>query len=253
MTIFCLLLPITGLTDSWMLSSRDVAAKPDPRTVESENGRVRKRVEDRYFAAAYYERGSLAKRMQSSTNGFEQKVWQSLAPSYIHFPYDPDNTSAPQGNLSATTDYQELAIRLLYDYPRLRAKQYLVLLHNLLRVNPGDYRLLVAATNACYFVDSDGPGAAYSYAARARAIRPNDPMTTRLMAKVYYLNIRYGVGDIKLNYDQFKYWEKKVEAICNTSNSPESLDDRVTLRSHSKSLAEIVADLDKKQSGKNGG
>jgi len=184
--------------------------------------------------------------MASSLGGLEFRFWESLAPRYFDRLRLPNNQSAPEGNLPATRDYSELAVRFLYDFPRLRPPRYLYLLHNLLKVDPNDYRVLVFAERSCAFVGSAGPKAALAYAKRVQAIRPNDPETVQVMTTTYFHRIAYRFGDSDANGKQFRVWASKTQKLGESSTSPDALLDLKELRDTSRTVEQLMTSFRKK-------
>ena len=230
---------LLGSTSGWMLSSADLATTPSSTRDESK-AKLRTKIENRFYSAPFYERQSLAKRGQASTSGFERQVWLSLAPAYYDPLHSPTKIAIPKGSLTPTNDYDELVVRFLYDCRRVQVKSYNALMHRLLKIDPTDFRLLVAASGSCYSVGSDGPSAALGYAERARAIRPNDPRITKLMLETYFLRFAYRVGNVDENFRQYETWAAKAQKIFETSGCVDAIRDLKRLKNDRNTVAEMM-------------
>lgn len=229
-----------------MLSPGDLKVKIQPSTFGGAKTAARRRIEDQYYAARYYDRRNLAKRMQWYTTGFEQRVWRSLEVSWRDPMRSEDLQMVPLGNLETTDDFEELAVRVLFDCDRTRSVAYIPLLRRLLAIDPKNYRLLKARYRSCFQVGSDGPAASTFFVDRARKIRPKDPETTFLLTNSYYYRIPYGVGDMEENYRKFLYWERLGKNITQESNSEAAQEDFERLSSYAESAADIIAKQRKK-------
>ena len=229
-----------------MLSPGDLAAKVDPNSFGGAKTSARLRIEEQYFATSYYDRKELAKRMQWYTTGFENRVWRSLEVGWYDDALPEQRQKAPLGSLEATDDFEELMIRVLFDYRRTYPTAYIPLLRKLLSLDPQNYRLLRARYSSCFYVGADGPAASTLYAERARSIRPDDPATTMLMYGYYFNRIGYRLGDIEKDYQTFRVWVARARKIVNTSNVQEALNDKKSLKSFEDWAQRIYANYRKK-------
>ncbi len=234
--------------NAWMLSPRDLAVKVDPNSFGGAKTTARSRIEEQYFATNYYDRKDLAKRMQWYTTGFENRVWRSLEVGWYDAALPEEKQKAPLGSLEATDDFEELMIRVLFDYRRTHPTAYIPLLKRLLALDPKNYRLLRARYSSCFYVGTDGPAASTFYAERARDIRPNDPATTMLMFGYYFNRVAYRLGDIEQDFRMFRSWEKAAQQIVKSSSDPAALNDQMWLKSSAETAQRIVFNF-RKQGG----
>jgi len=229
-----------------MLSPGDLAAKVDPNSFGGAKTNARLRIEEQYFATSYYDRKELAKRMQWYTTGFENRVWRSLEVGWYDDALPEQKQKAPHGSLEATDDFEELMIRVLFDYRRTYPTAYIPLLRRLLALDPRNYRLLRARYSSCFYVGADGPAASSFYAERARTIRPDDPATTMLMCSYYFHRLAYQLGDMEKDFQTFGVWVKGAKEVIKSSNAPAALYDQKWIKSSVETAERFMFSFRKK-------
>jgi len=240
---------VASMTSSaWLLSPRDISAMPEPLSLGGEKTLVRRKIEKRFYKTPFYERTTLIKTMLKTSSGFEKLLWRSFAPDWkdqVLSPADFRNRS-PKGDEVSTNDFEVLSARLLYDYKRVDGPVYLPLLKRLLKVDPTNYRLLKVAFDSCFWVGTEGPNAAPSYAERAYASRLDDTDASRLMAECYYRRICYAVGKLDDLRSEYEKWSGKVLRISEASNTLEAAKDAKRIRSDRKFLDHLIVEYKNK-------